>query len=56
MSVAKPFNRHHDRALISQLLTDLFGITFFVVAMTIKWLAPLVDAYVKGGAGISVKQ
>jgi O-antigen/teichoic acid export membrane protein len=34
-------------ALFSRLLTGLFGLTFFVVGMTIKWLAPLVDAYVK---------
>lgn len=34
-------------ALISRLLLGLFGITFFVVGMTIKWLTPLVDSYVK---------
>jgi hypothetical protein len=34
-------------ALISRLLLGLFGVTFFVVAMTIKWLTPLVDSYVK---------
>lgn len=34
-------------ALISRLLLGLFGVTFFLVAMTIKWLTPLVDSYVK---------
>lgn len=34
-------------ALISRLLLGLFGVTFFVVGMTIKWLTPLVDSYVK---------
>ena len=34
-------------ALISRLLLGLFGVAFFVVAMTIKWLTPLVDSYVK---------
>ena len=34
-------------ALISRLLLGLFGVTFFVVGMTLKWLTPLVDAYVK---------
>jgi len=34
-------------AIISRLLLALFGITFFVVGMTIKWLTPLVDSYVK---------
>jgi O-antigen/teichoic acid export membrane protein len=34
-------------ALISRLLLGLFAVTFFVVGMTIKWLTPLVDAYVK---------
>ena len=34
-------------ALISRLLTGLFGITFFVVLFTLKWLSPLVDRYVK---------
>src|SRR3954464_12745196 len=35
-------------ALISRLLLDVFGITFFVVSMTLKWLTPLMDSYVKG--------
>ena len=34
-------------ALISRLLLGLFGVTFFLVSMTIKWLTPLVDSYVK---------
>jgi MFS family permease len=34
-------------ALISRLLLGLFGVTFFGVGMTIKWLTPLVDSYVK---------
>jgi hypothetical protein len=34
-------------ALISRLLLGLFGVTFFVVGMTFKWLTPLVDSYVK---------
>ena len=34
-------------ALISRLLLGLFGVSFFVVGMTIKWLRPLVDAYVQ---------
>jgi hypothetical protein len=34
-------------ALISRLLLGLFGLTFFTVGMTIKWVAPLVDSYVK---------
>ena len=34
-------------ALISRLLLGLFGITFFVVGLTLKWLSPLVDGYVK---------
>jgi O-antigen/teichoic acid export membrane protein len=34
-------------ALISRILLGLFGVTFFVVAMIIKWLTPLVDSYVK---------
>ena len=32
-------------ALLSRILLVLFGLTFFVVGMTIKWLTPLVDAY-----------
>jgi hypothetical protein len=34
-------------ALISRLLLGLFGVTFLLVALTIKWLTPLVDSYVK---------
>ena len=34
-------------ALISRLLLGLFGVTFFLVATTIKWLTPIVDSYVK---------
>jgi O-antigen/teichoic acid export membrane protein len=34
-------------ALISRLLLGLFGLTFFLVGMTIKWLTPLVDSCIK---------
>ena len=34
-------------ALVSQLLTGLFGIKFAVVGLTFKWLSPLVDLYIK---------
>jgi hypothetical protein len=34
-------------ALISHFLLGLFGVTFFVVCVAMKWLAPLVDSYVK---------
>jgi hypothetical protein len=34
-------------ALISHLLLGLFAVTSFVVGITIKWLGPLVDAYVR---------
>jgi hypothetical protein len=33
--------------LISRILLFLFSITFFVVGITIKWLTPLVDGYIK---------
>lgn len=32
-------------ALVSRLLTALFGVSFAVVGLTFKWFAPLVDAY-----------
>jgi hypothetical protein len=35
-------------ALVSRLLTGLFGITFVAVGLTFKWLSPFVDSYVKG--------
>lgn len=31
------------KALISRILTVLFGLTFFVVGMTLKWLSWVVD-------------
>ena len=34
-------------ALISRVLTLLFGLTFFVVGMAIKWFAPLIDKYIR---------
>lgn len=34
-------------ALISRLLTLLFGLLFGIVGLTFKWFAPLVDAYIK---------
>jgi hypothetical protein len=34
-------------ALVSRVLLALFGITFFLVGMTLKWWTPLVDSYVK---------
>ena len=34
-------------SLISRILLGLFGLAFFVVGITFKWLTPLVDAYVK---------
>src|SRR5580704_738519 len=34
-------------ALLSRVLTGFFGITFFVVCMTIKWLSPMVDGYIR---------
>src|SRR5579864_160026 len=34
-------------AFISRALTALFGITFFVVGITFKWLSPLVDMFIK---------
>jgi hypothetical protein len=33
-------------ALISRLLTGLFGFTFFAVLMTLKWPSGLVDGYI----------
>src|SRR5262245_48571375 len=33
-------------ALISRLLLVLFAATFFMMGMMLKWLSPLVDAYV----------
>jgi O-antigen/teichoic acid export membrane protein len=35
------------KALISRLLLGLFGATFFVVGVTLRWLSPLVEACVK---------
>jgi hypothetical protein len=34
-------------ALISRVLTGLFGLTFFVIGMAYKWFARLIDAYVE---------
>jgi O-antigen/teichoic acid export membrane protein len=34
-------------ALISRILTLLFGATFFIVGMSFKWLSGLVDQFVK---------
>jgi hypothetical protein len=34
------------QALVSRLLTGLFGITFAVVGLTFKWFSPLVDSYI----------
>jgi hypothetical protein len=34
-------------ALISRLLTGLFGFTFFAVLMTIEWLSGIVDRYIE---------
>jgi MFS family permease len=42
-----PFWMTWPHAIISRLLLGLFGVTFFVVGTTIKWLTPLVDSYIK---------
>jgi len=34
-------------APISRVFTVLFGLAFFIVGMTFKWLAPLVDWFIK---------
>jgi hypothetical protein len=34
-------------ALVSRILLGLFGITFGVVGLTLKWFSPLVDSYIK---------
>jgi hypothetical protein len=34
-------------ALISRFLTLFFGLSFALVGLTFKWLAPLVDAYIE---------
>lgn len=34
-------------ALVSKALTLLFGVTFFVVGITLKWFSALVDTIVK---------
>jgi len=34
-------------APVSRVLLGLFGVAFFSVGMTIKWLAPFVDSFVK---------
>ena len=34
-------------ALVSRVLTGLFGITFAGVALTLKWFSQIVDAYIR---------
>lgn len=34
-------------ALVSRLLTLLFGLSFAIVGLTFKWFSPLVDAYIE---------
>lgn len=39
------------QALVSRVLTVLFGIAFFVVGMTLKWFSGLVDWFIKRRGG-----
>jgi hypothetical protein len=34
-------------AVISRVLTFLFGLSFAAIGLTFRWLAPLVDAFIK---------
>jgi hypothetical protein len=42
-----PMSQLWPNALISRILLVLFSLTFFVVLFTLRWLAPLVDAFIK---------
>jgi hypothetical protein len=33
--------------IISRLLSLVFGLTFFIVVMALKWFSPIIDWYVK---------